>query len=144
MAINTDSDLYDIQVDSDYEENSELETNEVYSSDVDSDESDDESSAPEEQSVNRNWSKTAFEPRLFHFDEQNSGLSSNICIMKGDTPLDFFELLFDEKMIDSIVKGTNKYQVFSTKDITYNTLSHQLWGYRQIVLKCTPFWLQLC
>ena len=45
--------------------------------------------------------------------------------MKSDTPLDFFELLFDEKMIDTIVEQTNKYHDFSTNDTTHNTASHQ-------------------
>jgi len=45
--------------------------------------------------------------------------------MKSDTPLDFFELLFDEKMIDIIVEQTNKYYDFSTNDTTYNTVLHQ-------------------
>ncbi|CAF3615947.1 unnamed protein product [Rotaria sp. Silwood1] len=73
--MNTSDDLYEIQMDSDSEDISEMKIDEVYSSDVDSNELDDESSAPKEKSVNRNWSKIAFESRLFHFDEQNSGVS---------------------------------------------------------------------
>ena len=45
--------------------------------------------------------------------------------MKTDTPLDFFEPLFDEKVIDIIVEQTNKYQDFSTNDATHNAGSDQ-------------------
>jgi hypothetical protein len=55
-----------------------MDIDEVYSSSVDSNESDDEWSPAKEQSVNNNCSKTALEPRLFHFDEQNFGVSSKI------------------------------------------------------------------
>ncbi|CAF5086325.1 unnamed protein product, partial [Rotaria sp. Silwood1] len=48
MAMNTSDDPYEIQMNSDSEDISEMEIDEVYSSDVDSNESDDESSAPKE------------------------------------------------------------------------------------------------
>ncbi len=68
MATFTNNDPHEIQMDSGSEDDSEMEIDEVYSLDVDSDESEDEL-VLKEQSVNRNWSKTAFEPHLFHFDE---------------------------------------------------------------------------
>ncbi|CAF0790933.1 unnamed protein product [Rotaria sordida] len=111
-------------MDSESEDGDEMEIDESYSSDVDSSESDDEL-ALKEQSINRNWTNTTFEPRLFHFDEQNSSMSSNIRAMQSDTALDFCELLFDEKMIDSIVEETNKCHEFCTSDATHNTPSHQ-------------------
>ena len=123
MATFTNDDPHEIQMDGGSEDASEMDIDEFYSSDVDSNESDDEL-VRKEQSVNRNWSKTAFEPHLFHFNEQTSGASSTISAMKSDT-LDFFELLFDEKMIDTIVEQTNKYHDFYTNDTTHNTVSHQ-------------------
>jgi hypothetical protein len=45
--------------------------------------------------------------------------------MRCDTPLNFFELLFDEKLIDLIVKKTNKYQAHSNEDKVYNANPHQ-------------------
>ena len=67
MATFTNDDPHEIQMDSGSEDDSKMDIDEVYSSDVDSNESDDEL-VRKEQSVNRNWSKTAFEPHLFHFD----------------------------------------------------------------------------
>ncbi len=66
-------------------------------------------SAPEEQAFSWNWSKTDFEPHLFRFREENSGISPKIHGINGDTYFEFFELLFNEKRIDLIVKETNKY-----------------------------------
>ncbi len=65
-------------MDSESKSDSEVEIGEVYSSDVDINES-----APKEQSINRKWSKTDFKARLFHFHEHITGVSSNICAMKG-------------------------------------------------------------
>ena len=124
MATFTKDDAHEIQMDSRSKDDSEMDIDEVYSSDVDSNESGDEL-VPKAQLVNRNWSKTAFEPYLFHFDEQTSGVSSNISALNSNTPLDFFELLFDKKMIDIIVEQTNKYHEFSTNDTTRSTTSHQ-------------------
>jgi hypothetical protein len=45
--------------------------------------------------------------------------------MQYDTALDFFELLFDEKMIDSTVEEMNNYHDFCTGDATHNTVSQQ-------------------
>ena len=124
MAMHTNDDSEEIQMDSESEDDDEMEIDEIYSSDVDSSESDDEL-APSEQSISRNWTKTAFEPHLFNFDEESSGISSSIRAMQCDTALDFFELLFDEKMIDSIVEETNNYHDFCTGNATHNAASHQ-------------------
>ncbi|CAF4501096.1 unnamed protein product, partial [Rotaria sp. Silwood2] len=125
MATCTTNDPHEIQMDSESEVDSDMEIDEVNSSDIDSDESDDEAAPLKKQSTDRNWSKTAFTPHLFHFDEQNSGVSLDIHAMKSDTPLDFFELFFDEKMIDLIVQETNKYQDIFTNNTTHKTASHQ-------------------
>ncbi|CAF1119929.1 unnamed protein product [Rotaria sordida] len=82
MATCTTNDPHEIQMDSESEVDSDMEIDEVNSSDINSDESDDEAAPPKKQSIDRNWSKTAFEPHLFHFDEQNSGVSLDIHAMK--------------------------------------------------------------
>jgi hypothetical protein len=74
MAMHTNDDSDETQMDSESEDDDEMEIDEIYSSDVDSSESDDEL-APREQSNNRNCTKTAFEPHLFNFDEESSGVS---------------------------------------------------------------------
>ena len=84
-----------------------MEIDEVNSSNIDSNESEDEAVPPKKHSRDRNWSETTFEPHLFDFDERNSGASMGIHAMKGDTPLHFFVLLFDETLIDLIVEETN-------------------------------------
>jgi len=66
-----------------------MEIDEIYSSDVDINESDNKS-ASKEQSINRNWCKTDFKARLFYFDEQNAGVSSNVCAMKGKKKTVYF------------------------------------------------------
>ena len=124
MATLRNDDPYEIQMDSGSEDDSEMEIDEVYSSSTDTDESEAEA-VSKEHSTNRIWSQTAFKPRLWTFDEINSGVSSTIRAMKNDVPLDFFELLFDENMIDMIAEETNKYQEFSTSDAADNHLSHQ-------------------
>lgn len=126
MATCASDDPHEIQMDSKSEDDSDMEIDEINSSDIDSNESDDEAAPPTEQSSDRNWSKTTFEPHLFYFNEHNSGVSSDVQSMKGDTPLDFFELLFDEKMIDLVVEETNKYQHTSTNSTTHKAASHQV------------------
>ena len=124
MATFTNDDPHEIQMNSGFEDDSEINIDEFYSSDMDSNESGDEL-VQKEQFVNWHWNKTDFESHLFHFGEQISGVSSNISTKKNDTPLDFFDLLFDETMIDIIVEQTNKYHDFSTNDATHNTALHQ-------------------
>ncbi len=85
----TRDDLREMQMDSESKSDFEMEIDEVYSSDVDINESDNES-APKEQSINRNWSKTDFKAHLFHFDEQNAAVPSNICAMKAKWKTAYF------------------------------------------------------
>jgi len=56
MAMLTYDDLREIQMDSESKNDSEMEIDEFYSSDVDINESDNKS-APKEQSINGNWYK---------------------------------------------------------------------------------------
>ncbi|CAF1460177.1 unnamed protein product [Didymodactylos carnosus] len=125
MATCTTNDPHEIQMDRESEGDSTMEIDAVYSSDVDSSESDDEIGSSKQQSTDRIWKKTAFKPHLFSFDETNAGLSSNIDAMKDATPLEFFQLLFNETIIDLIVEETNKYQAFSNNDATSSASSHQ-------------------
>ncbi|CAF1642278.1 unnamed protein product [Adineta ricciae] len=127
MATCTTNDPHEIQMDSESEGDSTMEIDSVYSSDVDSSESDDEIGSSKQQSTNRIWTKTAFKPHLFSLDETNAGLSPNIGAMKDVTPLDVFQLLFNATMLDLIVEETNK--GFSNKNSTSSTCSHQtkLW-----------------
>lgn len=72
---------FEIQMDSSSEDDSEMEIDEVYSSDT-------------------------------NIDERNSCASSVVRAMKNGTALDFFELSFDENIIDRIVEETNEYKSF--------------------------------
>ncbi|CAF1419084.1 unnamed protein product [Adineta steineri] len=125
MATCRTNDPYDIQMDSASEDDSTMEIDEVYSSETDSSETDDEIATSKEQSADRIWKKTAFKPHLFSFDDTNAGLSSNINAMKDATPLEFFQLLFDESIVDLIVEKTNKYQRFSNNNTPPSPSSHQ-------------------
>ena len=61
----------------------------------------------------RNWRKGNFNPRLFSFDSGGCGLSSTIKNFTLETPLDFFELFFDRKLLELIVKETNRFHANS-------------------------------
>lgn len=55
------------------------------------------------------WKSGNFIPKLFDFDGSESGLSSNVPQNSNYDQLFFFELFFDEKLIDMIVEQSNKY-----------------------------------
>ena len=112
IATCTPNDPHEIRMDSESEGDSTMEMDAVYSSDMDSSESDDETESSKQQSTNRTRKKVACKPHIFSFDDTNIGFLPNIGVMNDPTPLDVFQLLFDEKMIDLIVEETNKYQVF--------------------------------
>ncbi|CAF3014252.1 unnamed protein product [Rotaria sp. Silwood2] len=59
--------------------------------------------------TSRNWRKGNFNPRLFNFDSRSCGLSSKIKNLTLETPLDFFELFFDRRLLEIIVKETNRF-----------------------------------
>jgi hypothetical protein len=97
------------------------------SSDDDSSDENDQDSNLEEESTTlfekfstspRNWKKGNFNPRLFTFDPSDCGLSSRIKNLTLETPLDFFELLFDRKLLGIIVKETNRFHA------NYSRASH--------------------
>ncbi len=88
----------EIDMDSGSESAFEIDIDEVVSSDLDRDESDDEST-PLESFITRNWIQSDFHSYVFHFDERNSGISPKMNVSNCDIPLDCFELLFDEKLI---------------------------------------------
>ena len=89
MVTGITDDPHEVQMDSESEDDSDMEIDEVNSSNIDSDEWEDEAVPPKKHSSDRNWGKTTFEPPLFYFDERNSNASTDIHAMKGDTPLDF-------------------------------------------------------
>ncbi|CAF4166609.1 unnamed protein product, partial [Rotaria sordida] len=55
MATCTTNDTHEIQMDSESEVDSDMEIDEVNSSDIDSDGSDDEVAPPKKKSTDRNW-----------------------------------------------------------------------------------------
>lgn len=55
------------------------------------------------------WKSANFTPKLFDFDVSTSGLSSHVPENSNYDPSFFFELFFDEKLIDMIVDQSNKY-----------------------------------
>jgi len=61
----------------------------------------------------RNWRKGNFNPRLFSFDSSSCGLSSTIKNLALETSLDFFELFFDRRLLETIVKETNRFHANS-------------------------------
>lgn len=58
---------------------------------------------------NDDWVSGKFTPTLFDFDSSASGLSCNVPQNSSADQLFFFELFFDEKLMDIIVEQTNKY-----------------------------------
>ena len=59
-------------------------------------------------STSRLWTKWNFKPKLFQFQNNDCGIA---CDLNGESPIDFFNLFFDEKLIHIIVDETNKFQV---------------------------------
>jgi hypothetical protein len=90
---------------------------EDYSSDESSDGDEYNSNLEEEftasfenlSTASRKWRKGSFNPRLFSFDSSGCGLSSAIKNLTLETPLDFFELFFDRRLLEMIVKETNRF-----------------------------------
>ncbi|CAF1141189.1 unnamed protein product [Rotaria sordida] len=61
----------------------------------------------------RNLRKGNFNPRLFSFDSSSCELSSTIKNLALETPLDFFKLFFDRRLLETIVKETNRFHANS-------------------------------
>lgn len=55
-----------------------------------------------------NWKSERFIPKSFYFNNTNAGISSGLQL--GNDPIDYFELFFDQKIMEYIVKETNRYQ----------------------------------
>lgn len=55
------------------------------------------------------WKSGHFTPKLFDFDTSLSGLSPNVPQNSSYDELFFFELFFDDKLVDIIVEQSNKY-----------------------------------
>jgi hypothetical protein len=71
--------------------------------------------------TSRNWRKGNFNPRLFNFDSSSCGLSSKIKNLTLETPLDFFELFFDRRLLEIIVKETNRFHANFSRTIYSHT-----------------------
>jgi len=71
--------------------------------------------------TSRLWTKSNFKPKLFQFQNNDCGI---VCDLNGESPLDFFKLFFDEKLIHIIIDETNKFQVNSS-DKHISSSSHQ-------------------
>lgn len=106
-------------IDSGSESDFETDIEESVSSDLKSDQSDNDS-MPIESANTRDWSRSNFHPHIFPFDERNSGTSPKLNVSNCETPLDYFELLFDEKLIDFIAEETNNYREHCTSDAERN------------------------
>src|ERR1700722_7813348 len=93
------------------------EVNEIYTnpeSDSDSDFYDD--CDKEESDDEDDYSFTYFTPRIFEFTSQGS-INSEILNSGGESPLDFFEVLFDRSVLEQIVNETNKYKSLSNTSV---------------------------
>jgi len=65
----------------------------------------------------RNGTKGSFNHRLFSFDSSGCGLSSVIENLTLETPLDFFELFFNSKLLEMSIFCRNKPQLYSYRDV---------------------------
>ncbi|CAF0987348.1 unnamed protein product [Rotaria sordida] len=61
----------------------------------------------------RNLRKGNFNPRLFSFDSSSCELSFTIKNLALETPFDFFKLFFDRRLLETIVKETNRFHANS-------------------------------
>ncbi|CAF3152996.1 unnamed protein product [Rotaria sp. Silwood2] len=71
--------------------------------------------------TSRLWITSNFKPKLFQFQNDGCGIA---CDLNGESPLDFFKLFFDQKLIHITVDETNKFQVNSSDKHTSSS-SHQ-------------------
>ena len=78
-------------------------------------------------------------PHVFTFNERNSGISPKKNVLICDTPLDCFELLLGEKLIDFIVEEMNNYREQHASSVKPNRDSHKQDGLRRIVRKYSCF-----
>jgi hypothetical protein len=90
---------------------SEAETDSTYcSSDTDSDFDETSSQSTSRSTHDEPWRIGNFRPNKLTFMSTNSGCTSIVIQkLKGDTPIDFFNLFFDENLMGTIVDQTNLY-----------------------------------
>lgn len=67
------------------------------------------------------WSKTNFKPMRHAFDNQNSGLKSNLT--QASTPLDASQHFFSEQLVSDITEETNNYFTFAKGNTSSKTHS---------------------
>ncbi len=54
------------------------------------------------------WKSGRFVPKSLYFNNEDAGIPSDLCL--GKDPLDYFELFFDQNIMEYIVEETNRYQ----------------------------------
>jgi hypothetical protein len=69
----------------------------------------------------RLWQKRIFKPKLFNFQSNHCGITTNL---DDHSPLDLFKLFFDQKLVQFIVDETNNFQANSSNE-SLSTSSHQ-------------------
>src|SRR3984957_18135787 len=94
--------------------NPESDSDSDFYDDCDKEESDDED----------DYSFTYFTPRIFEFTSQGS-INSEILDSGGESPLDYFEVLFDRSVLEQIVNETNKYKSLSNTSVSDSFTSQQ-------------------
>jgi len=71
-----------------------------------------------------NWKPGRFVSKSLHFNNENAGISSDLEL--GNDPIDYFELFFDQKIMEYIAEETNRYR---QQNSSSSTTSHQAQWY---------------
>ncbi|CAF4344501.1 unnamed protein product, partial [Didymodactylos carnosus] len=74
-----------------------------------------------------NWKPERFTPKSFYFNNGNAGIPSDLQL--GNDPIDYFELFFDQKIMEYMAEETNRYQQQNSSSSS-TTTSHQAQWYR--------------
>lgn len=72
----------------------------------------------------RTWRTSHFTPHIFPFNSQ-FGINLEVFENEDESPLKFFEMLFDQSVLEQIVNETNKYHSFSDTNAPGSSTSHQ-------------------
>ncbi|CAF3127116.1 unnamed protein product [Rotaria sp. Silwood2] len=86
---------------------------------ADSDEKKEEPPSKKKRTEFLNWKHEKFVPKTFYFNNENAGITSDLKL--GNDPIDYFELFFDQKIMEYIAEETNRYQ---QQNLSSSTASH--------------------
>ncbi|CAF0975385.1 unnamed protein product [Rotaria sordida] len=86
---------------------------------ADSDEKKKEPPSKKKRTEFLNWKHEKFVPKTFYFNNENAGITSDLKL--GNDPIDYFELFFDQKIMEYIAEETNRYQ---QQNLSSSTASH--------------------